>query len=276
MAIMKEFSVENSFLHGNAIGQLITWLGLGKEAMETLLRRHAAALTATFAHIGQPSLDSEIKDWWTQLPDWMRDPDRLSEPGTWASSRESVEPRMRLRWPATLRKPADATHWAPGVVALDPSRIGDEKQLHLAWRHWLRLYNLMQILPVPLMATQNSLATHAMDVLEPAANRSTAGASSPASAWASCFGKAMSVLDAGMQYLADAALPPPDEIGYEWYGEARTVSAEAELCWLGLRIVVLMEHQYDYEAVWLTGGWKVVRAEGNWWERLSEMLKHAE
>ena len=76
-----------------------------------------------------------------------------------------------------------------------------------------------------------------------------------------------------MKLLADANLPPPDEVGYEWSAGGRDVTAEAELCWLEQRVVVLMEHQFDYEPVWSNEDWTVVLAHEGWPERLIELLK---
>ena len=68
-----------------------------------------------------------------------------------------------------------------------------------------------------------------------------------------------------------AGLSPPDEVGYE-LEQGGEVVAEAELAWIGGKLVLLMPAHRDYQVVWEEHAWKTVIAEGEWQKRLIKAL----
>ena len=264
--------VDKNFINGNAISQLIALLSLKKDQMDGYLLRNAAGFTAPLIHRNEATLDEALITYWNGLPHWMQ---TFPEKSAWASSRPEIEPKIFLRWAASLMNASQLNDLVPGVVLLDRALTSDEKALHLAWRYWLRIFNLIQVLPGTVIATRENVSSHDLDFFEPEKLKKKDGTSIDgiSSVWDQCIEKALSALHDGMKLLADANLPPPDEVGYEWSAGGRDVTAEAELCWLEQRVVVLMEHQFDYEPVWSNEDWTVVLAHEGWPERLIELLK---
>jgi DEAD/DEAH box helicase domain-containing protein len=190
------------------------------------------------------------------------------------------DPALSLRywWPAELANPAVPASPSPGFVVFNEANVQDEPQRHLAWRRWLWLFNIFQMLPGVLMATRVGLdAGDHEGITLSTTTRSAPGSpgASQAAAWESVIELAMGVLTDGLHSLMDAGLPPPDEVGYELEQDAN-VLAEAELAWGQRKLVLLMPEQIDSKTVWEGKGWTAIVAEGDWQQRLrDEFGNHA-
>ena len=152
----------------------------------------------------------------------------------------------------------DAVRKAPGVVVLNDSLAGDEKQLHKAWRSWLSLMNAMQVLPGVLMTTVGGLAAHDYDTFDLDANAGQSAASGAGSAlagaWDAVLEQTLDELRPGLRRLAlsGAAVPV---VGYELADAKGTVVADSEFAWADSRFVVLRSDQDDLRSVWTEAGW---------------------
>ena len=182
---------------------------------------------------------------------------------------------LRYWWARELSDAALPLPVSPGFVIYDEAPARDEPTRHLSWRRWLWLFNVFQTLPGILMATQSGLAgnDHA-DLTIVTSVRPGAGAQGLAhgAAWEAVLQQTVSVLVDGLNALVHAGLPPPDEVGYELEQDGE-VAAEAELAWIGRKLVLLMPEQIAYQSFWDAHGWKTVIAEGCWQERLIELLR---
>ena len=176
-------------------------------------------------------------------------------------SRGDVQPLVAWRWPLVLRDPQAPIPFSPGMVLLDDETAVPEESLHLAWRHWLRLFMLFQVLPGMVMLTRKSLADEAAPSLRPSGERdlSARDAELPAAMgaqWLRAIDSAAQEVQPGLTMMARAAAPLP-EVGFEWADERGRVQAEAELAWPAARLAVLTEAQADQAAVWRGMGWRV-------------------
>ncbi len=188
------------------------------------------------------------------------------------------DPSLRLRywWPGELADLSVAIPVSPGFVIFNDAHLHDEPERHLVWRRWLWLFNIFQTLPGFLLATQEGLEAGDHSVLGFAAGASPAASAHGAvhaAAWAAVIEQAMSALAEGLQALMDAGLSPPDEVGYE-LEQAGDVVAEAELAWVGQKLVLLMPAQADSAAVWQVNGWQTWMADDQWPQQLAAALGH--
>ena len=193
----------------------------------------------------------------------------------WAASRPAAEPGVMLRWPRSLAQ-ARADTLCPGVIILPEAVTDDEPQRQLIWRHGLALFNVLQVLPGFLLVTGEGMRQQDYDALQPKwLSRQEPANDDLSQAWNRVLDQALESLHAGIAQLARAALPPPDEVGYEQTFNGKSVEAEAELAWTAVRVVVLVEHQFDYQPAWEHQGWRVVLATGDWTPTLTALLQVA-
>ncbi len=261
------------------MAQLVKILAMPSEPPEALLVRNAAGVTFQMIHPpqdqeGTAALTTSIDEAWQPLPIWMGEFDPKTS--VWAASRDAAAPRVMLRWPQSLAQ-ARVDALCPGVILLPGAETDEDDQRQLVWRHGLALFNVLQVLPGLLLATDQGVLEQDYDVLQPKRLGSTKGEQPAANelnqAWDRVLDQALESLHAGISALASAALPAPDEVGYELAFDGKTVEAEAELAWTGARVAVLAEHQFDYQFEWERHGWHVVLASGDWTETLTALLQ---
>lgn len=260
---------EKAFLH-HSVARLLQWLASAETkekdtALEGLQRN---ALWLSFLAV--PSTPAEKSECEQQLAPWLpRLPASISESGSpWPGagyapymSKPGQACVLMGRWPMKLAQgviPADG--WsAPGMVLLDTSVANNEETLHLAWRRWLQLYNVMQVLPGMLLTTAEGLEAKDYDTLGVV----SAGESAPAQAadhaslqqaWLEALGEVLDELKPGLTALAKAGVAIPG-VGYELINEKGAVIADAELAWPNEQLAVLRPDQEDLVSVWQTAGW---------------------
>ena len=245
----------------NAVAQLLVWLGrAGNVAVEKAQRN---AIWATFLMAAPPkaadasSVASALTHLWATLPDWMQTMPGKSLP---VLSRDGVQPQLAWRWSASFLNGDLAGIEVPGLLLIDEGQAESDSKLHLHWRHWLALYNLVQVFPGLVMMTVEGLKEGDCNQLKPRAAATPpapADGSALAAEWSDVLGQALPAVHPGLHILAAAGLLPPVS-GLELADERGRVQAEAELAWPQLRLAVLLPDQLDLAAAWQAAGWKVV------------------
>jgi hypothetical protein len=262
----------------NAIASLLLWLS--KPVDETAdgyasqLMRHAGA--TTFRMIPRPN-DPNLNDardtlarFWGSLQDL---PCEKPAQSAACGNVDSSALQFRYWWPADVAKTDAPVPSSPGFLVFDDRESSDEPGRHHAWQLWLWLFNVLQHLPGVFLATKAGLEGGDYKTLTVSASaRPTARAAAAAEQadWDDVIARAMGDLSEGLLALAAYGVPPPDEVGYE-LAENGDVVAEAELTWIGRKVVLLMHA--DGEASWKSRGWTTIVAAAGWHERIFEALK---
>ena len=252
----------------HAVARLLTWLGTpadGAELDPAVEQLQRNALWLGFRMI--PSNEAEktacvqlLGQWLPRLPAHVRE----SEKRFAHSVSKPVGPLQYLGWwPMSAAKglPKGSDWLAPGVLLLDETGVDDEGALHQAWRHWLHVFNTLQMLPGTWIATAQGLEQHDYDLLSPWPQSTTAAIPSdqPAihGAWAETLGQVMAPIQPGLARLAQAGALVP-VIGLELADDKGSVVADAEIGWTDAKVVVLRADQSDMVDAWSERGWKAL------------------
>jgi DEAD/DEAH box helicase domain-containing protein len=175
-------------------------------------------------------------------------------------------------------------------VLLDDEESEPDEPLHLAWRYWLRLFQVFQVLPGMVMMTKRGWNNGDAQAAMP-----KAAASGPAvpdvaglnEVWRLAIDMALESVRPGLEQMAkkDVNLPVP-EVGFELADGSGRVVAEAELAWQQQRLAVLVDGQSDQAAAWGELGWTVVMADqssagsivdpGTWALKVLEVIQQGE
>ena len=232
----------------------------------------AMAVWATF--LMMPTLDTAAQqaaaqgfsELWSKAPDWMRTSENKLLP-VW--SREGVKPMVAGRWSLAWRDVQAPLEPTPGLLLLEDAPAGDSDAHHTAWRHALRLYHWLQMLPGWVMSTRDGWYAGDAEVLKPATVvSSSVGPVTPEAAadpaMQRILEEAVAEVRDGLRELlrASAALP---EVGFEAADERGKVFAEAELAWPDQMMVVLTPAQEDQAAAWADKGWQVMKSSTQDW-----------
>lgn len=182
--------------------------------------------------------------------------------------------KLRYHWPRTLQDANGALHASPGFLILDRSAVTEEKEYHLAWRRWLRLFNLFQTLPGVYLATHDGLEAgdyqSIRSTIRPSVvNPGQAQATNPA--WDEVFALALADLHEDIRKLRDIGVPAPDEVGYE-LAVGGQVLAEAELAWTAKKVALLITLE-DAGPAFQKQGWTVVEATEGWPTKIANLIK---
>ena len=166
-------------------------------------------------------------------------------------------------WPLSYLKSQDGMVNSPGLVLVDDSTITGNKQLRLAWRRWLQVFNTLQSLRGFRMASLLGLQDKDLELLHDVdVGLQTTSPSQPsqmawAQEWQDVISQSMSSLALGLKILADTQLTPP-VVGYEMTNAKGQVVADAELAWPTKQLVVLRADQDDLVSIWNAATWQVV------------------
>jgi DEAD/DEAH box helicase domain-containing protein len=271
--------LNGSLWSNHPIAVLIRWLATstGDDADQAVIKTaHHAGATA-FRMVPNPSIPAleearnKLAQFWTTLANL---PCERSAQGVGSGNVNDLCLTFRYWWAKELAIPASTVPVNPGFVIYDESQAHDEPTRHLSWRRWLWLFNIFQTLPGVLLATQPGLQgnDHAgLTIITSARPGSGAQAAAHGAAWEQVLEQTLSILVDGLSTVMAAGLPPPDEVGYE-LEQAGEVVAEAELAWIGRKLVLLMPVQTDYQPFWELNGWQTVIAEGQWLDRIMPQL----
>lgn len=276
---------ENQAFTRNAIGQLLGWLACDADEktdpVVTQLQRNSA--WATFLMVAMPggpafdAVKAQLAALQTKLPEWMHS---VPMPHVAASSRDGAQPAVMFWWPAAFAGGAMVQGVTPGLLIFDDENsdgvgLDDAVQLQ-RWRRWLALFNTMQTLPGFLIATRQGMAAGDCALLAPAVLSAPSGnqqGSALAAAWVDALEMAVETVKGGLLKLAKDHFDVP-EVGYEHVDLRGQVVAEAELAWPAEKLVVVLDSQHEYDAVWSGAGWTSVLAQGDWVLAVAAHLTH--
>ena len=271
--------LDESLWTHHAMAVLIRWLAKpaddGGDQQAIKMAHHAGA--TAFRMVPNPAIaeleESRIKlvQFWSNV---KSPPCDRSSQSVAAGNLNDLSLMLRYWWPRELADPSAPIPVSPGFVIYNEAHAHDEPTRHLMWRRWLWLFNIFQTLPGVLLATQAGLEAedHAvLTIVTSARPGSGAQGAAHGAAWEKVLEQTMGALEERLGTLMEAGLPPPDEVGYE-LEQAGEVVAEAELAWVPRKLALLMPAHIDCQAVWEAQGWKTVVAEGEWQQRLIEVL----
>jgi DEAD/DEAH box helicase domain-containing protein len=263
----------------HAIAVLVGWLAktTGDHGDREAIRigRHAGA--TAFRMVPNPSIAAldearaKLAQFWTNVTNLSCE---RSIQSVASGNLNDLCVTLRYWWAKELADPTVPLPVSPGFVIYDEGQAHDEPTRHLMWRRWLWLFNIFQTLPGVLLATQAGFQDndHAgLRIITSARPGAGAQKAAHGAAWQEVLDQTVSALIEGLNVLIGAGLDPPDEVGYEMEQSGEVV-AEAELAWIGRKLVLLMPAHMDYRAVWEAHGWKTVIAEGEWQQQLIESL----
>lgn len=265
----------------HAVAVLIEWLGKpiadNGDTHAGKLARHAGA--TAFRMIPNP-VAPELEDARTNLAKFWNGLDQLpcERPDKSVACGNVNDSSLILRywWPSELVNLASLIPASPGFVIYNDTHLQSEPERHLIWRRWLWLFNLFQTLPGILLATNAGMEAEdygALTISTPTRSGTSASGAAHAAAWEKVFDDAMGVLAEGLHFIADAGLPPPDEVGYELEKDGDVI-AEAELAWIKRKFVLLMPAHGESVAIWQANGWEILIAENEWQQQLADELSN--
>lgn len=228
--------------------------------------------TSPNAKAESSAVDEQAHARLTQMPEWMQE---LPHPFVWAKSRDGVTPEAYLAWPQKFALGQFDVSLVPSWLMLDDTVPPDDEQQR-NWRQWLALFNTFQFIPGCLLTTHRGIEAADYATLAPAVSRKAASEkgfhASSELALQALLQIAMKTVHEGLITLASRGLLLPDEVGYELPDDNGDIVAEAELAWREAMIVLLLEHQSDYEMVWNQLGWKVVLESPVWAEDVEALI----
>jgi DEAD/DEAH box helicase domain-containing protein len=148
-----------------------------------------------------------------------------------------------------------------------------------AWLGFLRLYNLVQFLPLSGYFTRAGAAKgvyeaipwrYAKAVLVPEGEPETEGG---APETGEVIAEAVAEVQDGLRQVMAKGCPPP-EVAYELQDENGAISAEAELAWPERRVAGLLPEQHAFAAVFAASGWVTITLDpdGQWVGRADALL----
>jgi len=257
---------QNAFTH-NAVTLLLQYLAIPTSGVvdpaAVQLQKNAMWLNFLMIPSNEQEkqwVDKGMNQWMSLLPQDMQSPGASHAP---CMSKKDVQPMVLAWWPLSYLKTQDGMMNSPGLVLMDDSTITDNKQLRLAWRRWLQVFNTLQSLRGFRMASLLGLQDKELELLHDVdVGLQTASPSQPsqmawAQEWQDVISQSMSSLSIGLKLLADAQLTPP-VVGYEMTNAKGQVVADAELAWPTKQLVVLRADQDDLVSVWDAVSWQVV------------------
>lgn len=255
----------------NAVARLLRWLALppgsGEDAGLAQWRRQAAMFGARLvvapggaeARQAATVLDAVAR----ALPGEARE---ATDGAAAALSREAAGAVvLAYAWPKAFLQGSFASGY--GAVELRPERAASAEDLKRAWREWLALYNLLQVLPNAYLIEASGLehGDYAALAGMPAATDGAGGAEP--GPWDATLADALPEMREGLAELHEAGSAAPDHVGFELASAGGEVLAEAELAWEGARLVVLTAEQADMRAAWEAAGWEAVDGSAADWPR---------
>ncbi len=261
---------ERNAFTNNAISQLCSWLGTetldDRDPVVDELVRNSG--WATFLMVVPPrheqfrALGVELERLWATLPEWMQERPSQAAP---AISKADVQPTVSFWWPGSFASGQLKEARTPGLLFIEDEGAIDDSIQHERWRQWLRLFNTFQVLPGFILATRSGMRGGDYERLSLAKGGATpSDMRNGTDAWADVMNEVVEFVKPGLEYLRDRGYSPPDELGFEHVGARGEVDAEAELAWIGSKVIVLLESQREFEAVWLSQGWRLVIATDDW------------
>ena len=264
----------------NAMASLVRWLGAatGDNGDPQVVRqaKHAYYLSAKVVpHPQDPAQEdrrTNLRAFWGKVTD-LPCPIPVANT-TVAGNVDASAFKLRYHWPRTLQDANGALHASPGFLILDRSAVTEEKEYHLAWRRWLRLFNLFQTLPGVYLATHDGLEAGDYQSIRSTIRPTVVSPSQGQpinTAWDEVFALALADLHEDIRKLRDLGVHAPEEVGYE-LAVGGQVLAEAELAWPAKKVALLITLE-DAGAAFQKQGWTVVEAADGWPATIAKHLK---
>ncbi|KXU87114.1 DEAD/DEAH box helicase [Caballeronia megalochromosomata] len=271
----------------HAVSRLLSWLATPASSDDDTALRQLQRNALWLGFLTVPNNDAERiacdyrwGQWAHRLPDYVKEQAKGFAPSV--SKSTSGLCHQFGRWPLAIAKEGfdGVTVWsAPGVLVLDDDGAEDEDVLNTAWRQWLHVFNTTQTLPAMWLATTSGLDGHdyvgvSTSTTQDSTSLSSAAHAALSGAWDEVVKQVMQPMKAGLQRLAESGASVP-EPGPELANEKGKVVADAELCWVDDKLVVLREDQVDLAEEWAAQGWTVFlldesmsKIEGGEWEMI--------
>lgn len=255
----------------HAVARLLQWLATPcTEAVDPVSRAmQRNALWLGFLMVpndetSRAACMSELAAWQDRLPAHAR----ILEKGWVPSVAKSTGPcRYFGAWPMDVARKGlvdGAEVSAPGVLVLDDQAATSEEHLHLSWRHWLHVFNTVQMLQRVWLVTSTGLTEFDYGGLSadvpsgsPTPGQAPEGSSATNEAWTEVLKESLKALKAGLIQLADAGAVTPG-VGTELCDERGKVVADCELSWAVAKLAVLRDDQADLAETWHSQGWSTL------------------
>jgi DEAD/DEAH box helicase domain-containing protein len=132
------------------------------------------------------------------------------------------------------------------------NRLTDEFQL--VWNGYLRLFNFFQFLPYTFFTTREGIFKKAYDRIAPFEEKVTVDTTTNTEAWEEIKELTEHSIHELLDWFENSGWSVP-EVGYELEGQEGEVIATAELAWIELKIVFLLEEEQAFESKFNEAGW---------------------
>jgi DEAD/DEAH box helicase domain-containing protein len=267
----------------HSLAVLLRWLGKaaaeGADAQIDMFARHAGATAFLMPPNPTDTTTEEarrrLSGFWDSTKGWVVDHPVQSVP---CGNVNDSSVFLRYWWPRELANATAVIPVSPGFVVHKSGQAQNEPERHLAWRRWLWLFNLFQMLPGCLLATEEGIdgADYAPLNVPPDIHPGfNAQGATQAAIWKTVIDQAMNSLAPALRELMDAGQVPPDEVGFELEIDGKVI-AEAELAWRALKLVLLMpEHAYGL-SIWQASGWNTLLADDGWQKKVTDAIRDIE
>ena len=203
----------------------------------------------------------------------------LAGRGPW---REPNDPTVRdldlfLAMPPTALQQFDPAAMFAAVHLRDDDDDRSHEGYQVAWNRSLRIFNLLQFLPLSWWSTTQGGQAGMYDGIsrksrnwsgdlpgqweatgEPASQPGTEEDGDTATTWTDALRFAAAEVRADLHRLSEEGAPTP-EVGFELVGRGGTVLGEAELAWPDHHVAVLMEDR-GVRGIFESRGWRVLVA----------------
>ena len=276
--------ISKPWLSMNAVGLLLEVLKMPAESGvdPAAAKLKANTALATFLMIPPPgqatskaaadALASAMQPRLAKLPDWMHN---LPASFLWGKNKDGTAPEVCCVVTGNQMELPVVTGWLELDDLATNAAIHDTVQ-QTVWRRWLSLFNTFQTMPGVLLTTRTGIAGGDYVAISPATIHGMAGGNeihaTTGMALEALLKLAMKPVHVGLATLAGSGHPLPDEVGYELADAQGETIAEAELAWLEAKVVVLLDVQEDYVAIWLAQGWRVVMSTLGWEDEILGLI----
>lgn len=166
--------------------------------------------------------------------------------------------------PSALQRFDPGGMWA-AIHLIDDDTSRARADYRASWNGVLRLFNLLQFLPLAWWTTRRGVEANLYHKLPPKSHSWMTDASDDphgpetTTAWTDALRYANAELHSDLRRLRESDVPPP-EVGFELTGPTGRVLAEAELGWEDHQVAVLMTNRRHDRGVFEKRGWRVLLA----------------
>ena len=148
-------------------------------------------------------------------------------------------------------------------IWLDDRETGDDV-FKSAWQAFLKAFNLLQFLPWSGFSSAKGISAGVYEAIAFNASKTISPADVSIEVGGLLEDVLESILPALTEWLSQGSDAPT--VGFEFQNDEGEVVAEAELAWPEYKVAGLLEEQAEFDPLFLSVGWQVVRLDekGNW------------